>query len=69
MFNLILYTIPAIVLLIGLLVYFVGCSRKDNKLKGIGIGLITSLIALKSPNLFRDSSKGLLKDTMTNYTL
>ena len=49
MFNLILYTIPAIVLVIGLFVYFMGFSKKNNKLQGIGIGLIISLIVLKSP--------------------
>ena len=58
MFDLILYTIPAIVLVIGLLMYFIGRSKKNNKLKGVGIGFIICLIVLESPNIVQGFIEG-----------
>ena len=43
MFEFIIYITPILTLLIGLLLYFVGGSKKNNKLKGIGIGFIACL--------------------------
>ena len=58
MFDLILYMIPAIVLVIGLLMYFIGRSKKNNKLKGVGIGFIICLIVLESPNIVQGFIEG-----------
>lgn len=58
MFDLILYIIPAIVLVIGFLVYFIGSSKKNNKLKNIGIGTILSLIVLESPEFVQGFMEG-----------
>lgn len=51
MFASILSIIPALVLAIGLFMYFLGSFKKNNKLKGVGIGFILSLLVLESPNL------------------
>lgn len=58
MFDLILYTIPVIVLVIGLLMYFIGSSKKNNILKGVGIGFIICLIVLESPNIIQGFIEG-----------
>lgn len=58
MLHLILYTIPAILLVIGLILYFIGRSKKNNKLKGVGIGLIICLIVLESPNIIQGFIEG-----------
>lgn len=58
MFDVILYTIPAIVLVIGLFMYFIGKSKKNNKLKGAGIGFIICLIVLESPNFIQGFMEG-----------
>ena len=60
MFDLILYTIPAIVLVIGILMYFIGSSKKNNKLKGVGIGFIICLIVLESPNIIQGFIEGFI---------
>ncbi|WP_338472713.1 hypothetical protein R4Z10_08275 [Niallia sp. XMNu-256] len=53
-----LYIIPLLTLLIGLELYFVGGSRKENKLKGVGIGFIACLIPLESPNFIQGFVEG-----------
>jgi Na+/phosphate symporter len=58
MFDLIIYIIPTILLVIGVLLYFVGSSKDNNKLKGIGIGFIISLIALELPNFVQGFIEG-----------
>ena len=58
MFDFILYTIPGIVLVIGLFMYLIGKSRKNNKLKGVGIGLIICLIVLESPHFIQGFMEG-----------
>ncbi len=58
MFDLILYTIPAIVLVIGLFMYVTGRSKKNNKLKGVGVGFIICLLVLESPNIIQGFIEG-----------
>ncbi|MGN8842489.1 hypothetical protein ACTNDN_06650 [Niallia sp. HCP3S3_B10] len=58
MFDIILYTIPAILLVMGLIMYFIGRSKKNNKLKGVGIGLIICLIVLESPSIIQGFIEG-----------
>lgn len=58
MFEFIIYITPILTLLIGLLLYFVGGSKKNNKLKGVGIGFIACLIALESPNFIQGFVEG-----------
>jgi hypothetical protein len=58
MLDLIRYTFPAILLVIGLIMYFIGRSKKDNKLIGVGIGFIICLIVLESPNIIQGFIEG-----------
>ena len=68
MFDLILYMIPAIVLVIGLLMYFIGRSKKNNKLKGVGIGFIICLIVLESPNIVQGFIEGFIEGFTDGYS-
>lgn len=61
MFDLIMYIIPVIVLVIGIIFHFVGSLKKNNKIKGVGIGIIISLIVLESPDFFHGFIDGATK--------
>lgn len=57
MFNTVWYILPILLLLVRLTVYFVGRPKKNNKILGIGVGIIVCLIVLKLP----DFSKGFIE--------
>jgi hypothetical protein len=58
MFDLIIYILPPLILVIGLLLYFVRGTKKNNKIKGVGIGFIICLIVLESPNFIQGFIEG-----------
>lgn len=58
MLDFIMVILPVLVLSIGLLLYFLGKTKKNNKLKGVGIGFIVCLIVLKSPDFIQGFIKG-----------
>jgi hypothetical protein len=43
---------------IRILMYFIGRSKKNYKLKGVGIGFIICLIVLESPNIIQGFING-----------
>jgi len=53
MLTLIVYVIPFIVLVTGLTVYFTGRSKNNSLLRGIGIGVIVSLLILETPDIIQ----------------
>ncbi|MCY9548508.1 hypothetical protein [Lysinibacillus xylanilyticus] len=53
-----IYIFPALALVIGLLLFFVGRIKKNNKLIGVGIGFIVCLIIVESPDFIHGFIKG-----------
>ena len=58
MLESIVYFLPALALVIGLLVYFVGKAKKNSKLIGVGIGIVVCLIVVESPDFMQGFLKG-----------
>jgi len=53
-----IYIFPALAIVIGLLLFFVGRIKKNNKLIGVGIGFIVCLIIVESPNFIHGFIQG-----------
>ncbi|WP_226672271.1 hypothetical protein [Rossellomorea aquimaris] len=53
-----------IVLTMGLIVYFIGNSKKNPTIKGMGIGFILALCFLKIPNFIEGFIQGVTKGFM-----
>lgn len=58
MLTLIVYVIPLIILVTGLILYFTGRSKNNALLRGIGIGVIVSLLILKTPDMIQGFIEG-----------
>lgn len=56
--DFIINIIPFLTLLIGLLFYVLGRTKKNNKLRGVGIGFIACLIVLSLPNFIQGFIEG-----------
>ncbi|MFV2046207.1 hypothetical protein ACEWK1_02410 [Metabacillus sp. YM-086] len=58
MLTLIVYVIPLIILVTGLILYFTGRSKNNALLRGIGIGVIVSLLILETPDMIQGFIEG-----------
>ncbi|MCM3163432.1 hypothetical protein [Metabacillus litoralis] len=58
MLTLIVYVIPLIILVTGLILYFTGRSKNNALLRGIGIGVIVSLLILETPDMIHGFIEG-----------
>ncbi|MFJ7950684.1 hypothetical protein ACIQZG_04040 [Lysinibacillus sp. NPDC096418] len=58
MFDSILYIFPALALGIGLLLFFVGRAKRNNKLIFVGLGFIVCLIMVESPDFIQGFIQG-----------
>lgn len=58
MVDFLLYIMPVFILLVGILIYAAGGVKKNNKWKGVGIGIITCLIVLESPKFIEGFMEG-----------
>lgn len=57
-------TLTLIVLIMGLIVYFIGSTKKNLTIKGMGIGFILALCFLKIPNFIEGFIQGVTKGFM-----
>lgn len=58
MLDSIIYILPVVIFVIGLLIFFIGRTKKNNKLIGIGSGMIISLIVLGLPDFIQGFIEG-----------
>lgn len=52
------YIVPVLVLVIGIILYFGGSKKNNNKLTGAGIGIVVCLIVLESPGFIQGFVEG-----------
>lgn len=52
------YIIQTIVLLAGISIFFLGKQKKNDKLKGIGIGVLLAFVILGIPSFIEGAKEG-----------
>ena len=67
MLDSIFYIFPALTLVIGLLLLYVGRAKKNNTLVGIGIGFIVCLVIVESPNFIHGFIHGFSNGFSNGY--